>query len=87
MATSPDGVTWTDRTAPMAGYWSNGAVGDGLAVITSQNGGLDGIVSTDGITWTVKTTVSGGSYQGVAYGKQSFVSIKYETNKVARLLR
>ena len=71
--TSPDGITWTARTAPVHNWWTitygNGlfvAVGDHISVMTSP----------DGITWTARTAVSGNwGYPSITYGNGLFVAV------------
>jgi hypothetical protein len=55
--TSPDGVTWTNRTAPLY-FYNSIAYGNGLFIIGGDISGLtnDIATSTDGITWTASTT-------------------------------
>jgi len=67
-ATSPDGITWTERTVPSGAYYAiiyaNNlwvAVGNGVCV-----------TSTDGITWTARTMA--GNMGTIAYGRGLFVA-------------
>jgi hypothetical protein len=50
--TSPDGITWTDRTASQANTWLGVTWGNGLFVAVSGGGTNRVMTSPDGITWT-----------------------------------
>src|ERR1700704_4271996 len=54
-ATSPDGITWTQRTLPTSssGGWVGIAFGNG--VFCAIGAGNSGATSPDGITWTAHT--------------------------------
>ncbi len=59
--TSPDGFTWTARTAATANAWRSVTYGNGLFVAVAENGydtdvGKRVMTSTDGITWTAHET-------------------------------
>lgn len=56
IATSSDGVTWTNRVAalPYAGTWSPVVYGGGVYV-TIESGSGQAASSTDGINWTART--------------------------------
>lgn len=67
--TSPDGVTWTARTAPSGAY--NGiAYGNGVFVASNTNvGGLgDFMTSPDGVTWTAVVPPAYSSWRGLTFG-------------------
>ncbi len=56
VATSPDGVTWTARTAANAFPWTHIAVSETVAVVGStQSSKHPFMFSADGITWTANT--------------------------------
>ena len=51
--TSPDGITWTARTAAEADNWFDVTYGNGLFVAVSDTGRHHHVMtSPDGITWT-----------------------------------
>ena len=66
--TSPDGITWTARTAP-AGYHSGIAYGNGTFAVW---GGA--MTSPDGITWTAQSPFYN-SASAIAFGNNTFVVV------------
>jgi hypothetical protein len=53
-ATSPDGITWTERTTlPAANNWNGGCYGEKHVV--TFGGGSTYATSTDGLSWTSRT--------------------------------
>lgn len=50
LMTSPDGITWTDRTVTK--NVSGIAYGNGMYLTVGNNSSPEGMTSTDGITWT-----------------------------------
>lgn len=74
IATSPDGVTWTSRTAPNTNAWNCIAYGSGGFVSLSTTGvGNRSMTSPDGITWTSRTTPSDQSWESVVYSQTTGV--------------
>jgi hypothetical protein len=84
--TSPDGITWTARTQPIAGGPSFRAVtyGNGLFVavgllVATPRGVI--ITSPDGITWTERTDPNGsagtnwGAWSAVLYTGSGYVAV------------
>jgi hypothetical protein len=70
--TSPDGVTWTQRTGANGNAWNSVTYGNGLFVATATSGsGADYVMtSPDGINWTPRSAPSG-SWRGVTFGSWS----------------
>lgn len=65
--TSPDGVTWTQRTLPSSANWSKVAYGNGIWVaITADMSAM--ATSPDGITWTARTPPGSGTNPDIAFG-------------------
>lgn len=66
--TSPDGITWTNRTLPTSGEWhtitSNGTVVTVLAAGGSTSNSAASYYSYDGINWTGATTQVGSWLNG-----------------------
>jgi hypothetical protein len=56
ISTSPDGITWTNRTSQLTGILNQVAFGNGVWVISDTNRRI--ATSPDGITWTFRTTLS-----------------------------
>jgi CSLREA domain-containing protein len=72
--TSPDGVTWTQRsTAPLTRNLRGVAFGGGVYVAASNNGRV--LTSPDGITWTERNTGNLQRLNGVAFGGGLFVAV------------
>ena len=78
--TSPDGVTWTNRTAP-AGRWQAVTYGNGLFVAVGGNASTPSgyvMTSPDGITWTLQTLGAGlddRTWYSVTSGNGKFVAV------------
>ncbi|MCL2610797.1 MAG: hypothetical protein FWE02_03865, partial [Defluviitaleaceae bacterium] len=72
--TSPDGITWTARTAAEANQWRSVCYGNGLFVAVSGDGANQVMTSSDGITWTART-VPFDSWSSVTYGNGLFVAV------------
>lgn len=71
---SPDGITWTKKTAPGANALANITFGNGVFVA----GGMNGIIvssADNGDTWTSRTSGIAGKITGVAYGNGTFVAV------------
>jgi len=76
--TSPDGITWTSRTAAAANDWYGVTYGDGLFVAVSYTGTSRVMTSSDGITWTSKSSADDTlQWYGVAYGNGRFVAVSW----------
>lgn len=74
--TSPDGVTWTKRTAASTNSWQAVTYGEGLFVAVSNSGAGNRVMtSPDGITWTSRTSAANNSWLGIAYGNGIFVAV------------
>jgi 6-phosphogluconolactonase (cycloisomerase 2 family) len=77
--TSPDGITWTARTAPSSS-WNSVTYGDGTFVAVGTSAVMS---SPDGITWTARTASQANDWNGVAYGNGVFVAVSLAgTNRV-----
>lgn len=79
--TSPDGITWTVRTAPILD-WFGITYGGGLFVAVGNTGTNNRVMtSPDGITWTSRTTPNSPStgtdpnWRSVTYGNGRFVAV------------
>ena len=72
--TSPDGVTWTQRSLPADRLWLAVAHGNGRFVAIAYNSDT-AATSPDGITWTQRTLPVGTAWYAVAYGNGLFVAI------------
>jgi hypothetical protein len=84
--TSPDGVTWTNRTAAAANQWYGVVYGNGQYVAVSSSGTNRAMTSPDGVTWTSQATVSGGTWRSVTYGNGLFVAVAIATTGSTRIM-
>jgi hypothetical protein len=59
--TSPDGITWTARSAPQNNYWRTVCWSPELSIFVavSENGTNRVMTSPDGITWTLRSIPTG----------------------------
>lgn len=73
-ATSPDGITWTQRTLPASASWSAITYGGGLFVAVAANAAI-AVTSPDGITWTQRALPSSAGWNTVAWGGGMFVVV------------
>ena len=74
-ATSPDGVTWTQRTIP-SGDWQSVTYGNGLFVAIGAQGNNSVITSPDGVNWTQRTLPATSAYWwSITYGNGLFVAV------------
>lgn len=76
--TSPDGITWTQRTTPVAGSssgeWYRFLYGNGIFVAVANVVSTASIMtSSDGITWTARTHASA-SPLSVCYGNGRWIA-------------
>ncbi|MCB9814241.1 hypothetical protein H6784_02370 [Candidatus Nomurabacteria bacterium] len=66
--TSPDGITWTLRSAAGANQWRSVTYGNGLFVAVSNTGTNRVMTSPDGITWTARSATEANTWYSVTYG-------------------
>lgn len=77
--TSPDGTTWTLRTAAN-GAWTSVTYGAGTYVATAWSGAVQSMSSTDGITWTGHAVPEASEWLSVTYGDGLFVSVSWNAS-------
>lgn len=79
--TSPDGITWTQRTLPSVKNWISVAYGNGTFVAVSGAGSFStsAAYSSDGTTWTASTCELG-KWQSVAFGNGVFTAVATSTS-------
>lgn len=79
VATSPDGITWTTRTASASRTWFSVAGGGGVVAACSIDGTTRVMTSTDhGITWTQRTddrSLEAENWTSINYGGGLFCII------------
>jgi hypothetical protein len=81
-ASSPDGLTWTQRTMPVPEFWIDVAYGNGTFVAVSFRSNV-AATSHDGINWTQRTLPVSTRWCSIAYGDGTFVAVAAESNIVA----
>jgi len=59
--TSPDGITWTNRTAPYSNQWRSICWAPELSLFCAvgRTGTYRVMTSPDGINWTARTAAAG----------------------------
>src|SRR5690606_38407705 len=74
--TSPDGITWTLRSAAAVNTWYSVCYGEGQFVAVGDSGtGKQVMTSTNGINWTLDDTPSTNRWYAVTYGDYKFVAV------------
>ncbi|MFZ2252682.1 MAG: hypothetical protein WAW13_00740 [Minisyncoccia bacterium] len=77
--TSPNGITWTVRTAASDNAWQSITYGNGLFVAVAETGtGNRVMTSPDGITWTSRTSAADNVWNSVTYGNGLFVAVAWD---------
>jgi hypothetical protein len=71
--TSPDGITWTTRSASGTESWVGIASNGSLAVAIGDGGAI--FTSPDGVTWTSRTNTAGVVMTGIAWNGSLFVAV------------
>ena len=78
--TSPDGVTWTLRTAASASGWYSVTYGNGTYVATAWTGTDRVMTSPDGITWTAQSGFESAEWLSVTFGDGLFVAVSFNAS-------
>lgn len=80
--TSPNGITWTQRTLNANNNWRSIAGGDGsfVAVTRDTNSSICVYSTDNGTTWTSSSLGYGFVWRSVAYGNGRYVAIAASTN-------
>ncbi|OIO61399.1 MAG: hypothetical protein AUJ55_00160, partial [Proteobacteria bacterium CG1_02_64_396] len=71
--TSPDGITWTERSTGVHDKLSRGVKGNGLFVAVGDAGRI--VTSPDGLTWTPQTSGTTASLRDVTWTGTQFVAV------------
>jgi len=81
--TSPDGITWTSRTASIASSWEAITFGNGLFVaVASASAGNQVMTSPDGINWTTRSSSANAGLFAIAFGNNTFVAVSQQSGGV-----
>jgi len=75
VATSIDGLTWTNRNASQANSWNDITYGNGLFVAVSSSGANRVMTSPDGITWDNRNASQANTWLEVVFGGGLFVAV------------
>jgi len=74
--TSPDGVTWTARSATEANDWISVTYGNGKFVAVASSGTNRVMTSADnGASWTARSAAAATVWKSVTYGNGVFVAV------------
>jgi hypothetical protein len=81
---SPDGITWTQRTLPATAGWHRVFFGNGMFLAVGGSG--TGAKSSDGITWTTVTTIPtfASRWLYMSFGSGLFILSYLITNSFTR---
>jgi hypothetical protein len=83
--TSPDGTTWTNRTASEANQWMSVTYGNGLFVAVSLSGTNRVMTSVNGTSWTSRSASEANQWRSITYGNGLFVAVSSNgTNRVMK---
>jgi hypothetical protein len=86
IATSPDGITWTQRTSSAAGTWNAVIwVADLNLFVAVGSGGLVQ-TSPDGITWTARTASQANDWRALAYSHSLGLIVAVASNGTNRVM-
>jgi hypothetical protein len=72
---SPNGITWTQRTAAQTNNWAGVAYGNGWFVAVSINGSSRVMRSQDGISWAAASAAEANGWRSVSYGNGKFIAV------------
>lgn len=87
--TSPDGITWTTRTAPEASAWTEVICAEELSlfVAVAESGTFRVMTSPDGLTWTGRTAAEANNWKSVCFSTSLLLLIAVAntgTNKIMK---
>lgn len=81
--TSPDGITWTQRTLPATNTW-NGLAWNGTNFCTvGSASGTAAATSPDGITWTLRTLPGTGTWAAISWNGTVFCAVASQSGTMA----
>ena len=81
--TSPDGITWTQRTLPSSSQWNSIAWNGTVFCAISNTSGTVAATSPDGITWTARTLPTSQVWNSIAWNGTLFVVVGGSASTVA----
>lgn len=71
--TSPDGITWTERSSGTTNSLWGVTYAGGIFVALGDSGTI--LTSPDGVTWTSRTSGTTKTLTGISYGNNTFVAV------------
>ena len=81
--TSPDGITWTQRTLPSSSQWNSIAWNGTVFCAISSTSGTVAATSPDGITWTARTLPTSQVWNSIAWNGTLFAVVGGSASTVA----
>lgn len=75
IATSTDGITWTQRSLPITNNWNDIIYGNKFAIVAGQTDKI--AYSTNGTSWTTASLPESAGWKSIAYGNNTYVAIGY----------
>ena len=81
--TSPDGITWTQRTLPSSSQWNSIAWNGTVFCAISNTSGTVAATSPDGITWTARTLPTSQVWNSIAWNGTLFAVVGGSASTVA----
>ena len=75
VASSGDGATWTERTAPEANNWNAVTYANALFVAVASTGTNRVMTSPNGISWTAAAAAAANEWNGIGNGNNTFVAV------------
>jgi len=73
-ATSTDGLSWTQRTLPISGYWGSVAYGNNIFCCISVLSDVC-VTSSDGVAWSSGVLPTNGSWKSIAFNGTTFCMV------------
>jgi hypothetical protein len=75
IATSADGITWTQRSLPSTNNWNDIIYGNKFAIVAAQTNKI--AYSANGTSWTTANLPESAGWKSIAYGNNTYVAIGY----------
>ena len=82
-ATSPDGITWTQRVLPVSALWSSIVWNGTVFCIVASGGVTTAATSPDGITWTTRTLPVAANWYAIAWNGAVLCAVAYNSTIAA----
>lgn len=79
--TSPDGTTWTNRSANPSGGMRRVSFGNGIFVALSNTSSSQVYTTTDGLSWTARSIGQLSSWMSITFANNEFIAVSYDGTK------